>query len=589
MQNKEGGLAGTEGAWEPQRSYEEELEERCLFESLEFLYKAGLAQDSGPVGRQAHRERRLERARNLFCMKEYYQASSVLQCPGRAAEKAEYVFCDCCDAGAVFLRNYSMYILSQIKQSGEKAVVLLGNERIEAHAINKMIIPSDRLERGRRETRKGFADKGVFSDPFLMYGLFLVSSAHLSLESKETLLLAIINRAKYFWGPYQLLVECVDYRNKERVISQIKEPLMRSLFILYASAKRCIKHERLDEVVRECVTEIKKSLSGNAAPCGQELRARVLGSFYAKSLVAASLSHAKNFKAALLLFQHIHQESFYHDSFDVFSNVLYTHGDTEKLSSLLLAVYDRFYNLPLYHYVVGNLLSLKENHVASIENFQKIVHEKRRGGFDIAYTLIAQEYFHLKDTNSAIKTCNVAIKKNYNDFRAWFNIAQIYFAIEMYKYSLHFYRKCIEMSSDDGLLYEGLGLCFEKLERYGESVRCYKKGIEHGSVSCIGLLGDIYYKNGNLKYITYYEMYLDEIQRGARGKGAAPEDALDQARGADEVSYETSERFLGALEKYYNKEIEHNPLQAPLYAKKAEAYRGAVDSLQSQSSHPVLK
>ncbi|KAI5180152.1 anaphase-promoting complex subunit 8 [Nematocida sp. AWRm80] len=230
---------------------------------------------------------------------------------------------------------------------------------------------------------------------------------------------------------------------------------------------------------------------------------------YIQGMLATILGHYRKSKVSIRLFEQIIDASASKEWLDQFTNVLFCSKDIEGLSTLLLYVFDRYYNLGVYHYVAGNLLAAKGSHTESIEHFQNILNDSHPGEYDIAYAFIAQEYFYQKDTCSAIKAANLAIKKNYNDYRVWANMAQIYYSIEMYEYALHFLRKAIELSPHTGLVYESLGRCFEKLSKDNEAIRCYKKGIEKDSTESLALLGDIYYKQESQEYIQYYRQYID--------------------------------------------------------------------------------
>lgn len=571
--------------------YLEDLQGMCLFDSAEFLYRAGIVQDSrnavsglrinAPVHMKEPQQDVL-RARNLFYMREYYNAFCTLRCPqkdslheeplvseeegwlrveerrkkggcrnseactqaltsGAEMEDSASVyqtkkgvrgvpegypfrpsvtdhgsgpqleFCGCCTRDKVFIRNYCAYILWSIK--GEK----LGPLRVRG-----VVVPDrDLAQVLKRSRRMGGAeitafDSTVFDDPYLVYLLLLAKRRLLQGKLEQQLLQYVIQNVPYFWDPYKMAAEIVTLSNIEAVVQGIPCETMRNTFMLYAATKKSVVHPDT-YAVSEILLEQKAA------------------SAYVKTMAAAVYGHRRDNKKALELLEETICNTNSHDNLDLLSNTLYSLGDTEKISSLLLCVHERFYNLPIYNYVAGNLLSLKSNHMASIEQFQSILREKHKGEYDIAYVFVAQEYFHMKDTCSAIKACNLAIKKNYNDERTWSNMAQIYYSIELYEYALHFFRKCAELAPTDPNTYEGLGQCFERLNREEEAARCYRKGSAVGNLKCLALLGDLL---NRAKKKEYAKCYLEYLTRGLEG-------------GADQEGFcfETAERFIEHLEE----------------------------------------
>ncbi|KAI5132861.1 anaphase-promoting complex subunit 8 [Nematocida ausubeli] len=487
-------------------AFAKELYARCLYDPLEMLFKINLAQEIENM----HFKSRSMRAINLFAMKEYFQTYATLLCPDfkqTPIPPLEYNYCSCCPTDQVFLRNYSVYILSEIKGTKE-AGVKLGSVFYPDSVIEKTLALSGECPP---------VCKARLRDPFLLYLLMITKKAHLSPERYKKTLLYLLKRVPYFWDIYKLLAETVTISNCEEVLKSIVDPGMERLFLLYIGCKKSILHPDLKRLLAE-YSENRSAFSA-----------------YEESLLAAVLGHYKKTTQALEAIERVVDESVGWCNFDQFSNILYSLKDTERLASLLFRVFDRFGNLPVYHYVSGNLLALKGDHVGSIEEFQQILHDECLGEFDIAYIFVAQEYFHLKDTCSAIKACNLALKKNYNDYRVWLCMAQIYFSIEMHEYALHFYRKCAELSPSTCIVYEGLGQCFDKLGRVEEALRCYRKCVDQGSTQALCLLGDLFFRQGSGEFKTYYEKYLAQ--------------ALNEIDGVSEASIKTAERVIDALEE----------------------------------------
>ncbi|OAG28847.1 anaphase-promoting complex subunit 8 [Nematocida displodere] len=486
-----------------------ELYARCLFDSAEFLCKSGIVNDS--LVTVTNESLVISRARNLFYMKEYHQAYFLLEC---ARGEQRYSYCTCCSSEKVFLRNYALYILSQIKSEAVSNFSVEGSQ-VTDKALDEGIRHSLRMQ-GKK---KSFFDSPVFDDGYLVFLLFLSKREHLSSATLKKLLLYTVKKLPYFWEVCRMLSEIVTASNLEEVSGQVPDKPMRILFILYVGSKRSILHPSLKKLVKaEAFTD------------------PVMTTDYAQSMIAGLASHYNYHEQAISIFEQIVAKGQIRDNLDLFTNVLFSTGEVEKLAALLLVVYTRYYNLPLYHYVSGNLLSLKANHISSIEQFQQILREDRPGEFDIAYVFVAQEYLRLKDTCSAIKACNVAIKKNYNDHRVWSNMAQIYYSIEMFEYALHFFRKSAELAPANFRIYEGLGQCFDKLKKSAEAARCYKKGAKEGNIRCISLLGDLLHRLKDPECTVFYKKYL-EI-------GLAQKSAETKAS----FCFETAERFLELLE-----------------------------------------
>ncbi|KAI5184163.1 anaphase-promoting complex subunit 8 [Nematocida sp. AWRm78] len=489
-------------------SFTKELFIRCLYDPLEFLFKINIAVESAytiPPGK-------MSRAVNLFAMKEYYQVYSILRCTECTSMKIEYNYCTCCTGAQVFLRNYSVYILTSIKNTREPGFKI---DRIyyEDDKIDKLL---DRVELSNEGV---IISNELFTDPFLIYLLILTKKKYISSDKYKKVLCVLLKVMPYFWDIYKLLGDSVTVTDCDSVLKNISDPTMERVFILYIGCRKSILIPRLKRIMEEYEKNPEEF------------------SIYEESLLVAVFGHYKKTKKSLEVMEKVVDSSVGWYNFDQFSNILYSLKDTEKLSSLVFTVFDRFGNLPIYNYVSGNLLALKSDHVGSIEEFQKILQDEFIGEFDIAYIFVAQEYFHLKDTCSAIKACNLAIKKNYNDYRVWLSMAQIYFSIEMHEYSLHFYRKCAELSPSISAVYEGLGQCFDKLGREEEAIRCYKKCADQGSVKALCLLGDLFFRQNNNQFITYYKEYLSHA--------LVPENDPEHA---PEGSVKTIERVIEVLE-----------------------------------------
>lgn len=486
--------------------FTQELFMRCLYDPLEFLFKINIAEDFN----YAAASYKLGRAMNLFAMREYYQAYAVLQCGEDG--KMEYNYCMCCTSERIFLRNYSLYILSCLKNVKEPGF-FIGPIKHSDEAVNKLLQGVNTFSDISRLT-----NSSVFDDPFLAYLLLISKKDYISAELYRKILLILIEILPYFWDLYKLLAETITLSESDEILKKIKDPVMKKVFILYIGSKKSILHRDLKAILAEYEEN----------PHGITV--------YEESLIVSVLGHYKKNTKALEVMEKVIERTHDWSNFDQLSNILYSLKDAERLSSLLFKVFEYFGNLPIYNYVSGNLLALKSDHVGSIEEFQKIVHDDHTGEFDIAYIFIAQEYFHLKDTCSAIKACNLAIKKNYNDYRVWLSMAQIYFSIEMHEYALHFYRKCAELSPGTSAVYEGLGQCFDKLGREEESIRCYKKCIDQGSMKALCLLGDLLYRQNNPDFQNYYKEYLRV--------SFSVESSVDNL----EVNMKTAERLIESLE-----------------------------------------
>ncbi|KAH9385187.1 anaphase-promoting complex subunit 8 [Nematocida major] len=492
---------------EGMRAFMKELHLRCLYDPLEFLFKINIAEEfphSAPSNYMG-------RAMNLFSMREYYQVYCILKCDSNQA-KMSYNFCICCSKERIFLRNYAIYILSTIKGVKEPGIVM-GAVKYEDESINKIL--------GKMQSGKdSFMATGSFAleDPFLLYLLLVAKRECISIGNLKKGLFMLIGALPYFWDGYRLIADLITVSDCAEVLDAISDPVMRRVFGLYIGSRKCILHKELKAFMESYESE------------GADL------SLYEQSLMASVLGHYKKNTRAIEVLEGVVEKSQDWSGFDQFSNILYSLKDSERLGSLLFKVFEQFGNLPIYNYVAGNMLALKADHVGSIEEFQKIIHDDCLGEFDIAYIFVAQEYFHLKDTCSAIKACNLAIKKNYNDHRVWMSMAQIYFSIEMHEYALHFYRKCAELSPDTPAVYEGLGLCFDKLTRWDEAARCYKRCIEQGSTKALCLLGDLFFQQNDPRYQEYYKEYLM--------LSFSLKDPID----APDVNMKTAERMIECLE-----------------------------------------
>ncbi|KAI5173188.1 anaphase-promoting complex subunit 8 [Nematocida sp. LUAm3] len=486
-----------------------ELLSRGLFDSVEFLFKSGLVSEEDSLCRNNGSLKHI-RAINLFQMQEYYQVFKILSCEKDASE---YVYCKCCSKEAVFLRNYSSYLLSTIKQESVPDV-LIEKRKIKNIEIDKEVSMSQRIGKGKQS----HIDNDIFNDPYLLFLFLLTKKEHLTGKNVQRILLYLVRELPYFWEIYKMLFEICTLSNIEDVLEAIPSPSISALFLLCVGAKKHILHPLLRNLIDGKHPEI-------------------FSTDFSQSMLASVYGHYKRYKEAMEIFDRLIMQASTRENIDQYTNILYSLKDADRLSSLLFIVYDRYYNLPIYSYVAGNLLSLKGNHIESIEQFQKILHDAHPGEFDIAYVFVAQEYFHLKDTCSSIKACNIAIKKNYNDYRVWHSMSQIYFAIEMFEYALHFFRMCVERDPENPEIYDGLGQCFEKLEKDNEAIKCYKKGMAYGSTKSLSLLGSLYHKQNNMEFQNCYKEYITTCFN-------LPKEKLER----DPMYLENIEMYMCALE-----------------------------------------
>ncbi|KAI5190901.1 anaphase-promoting complex subunit 8 [Nematocida sp. AWRm77] len=499
------------------QKYLQDMQERGLFDSAEFLFKSGVISQNTVV--ISERKAALSRALNLLCMREYYQVSQLLSscpCALKAPENA-YVYCSCCLDKENFLRNYARYLLAAIKQE-PLSDVIIGSERVSSSQVNEAIRSSLRM----KGCRKTVFDSEVFDDPYLVYMLVMSKREELHPRVLQKTLLYIISQVPYFWEPYRILSEICVPSSIDVCVKEVPELDMKDLFKLYIGSKKSVMFPEF----RKLFTEPYKALHCQKTP-------------FADSMIASVLAHYKQFKQAGEMFEVIVSESFGRDNLEQYANTLYSVRNIEKLSSLLVTVYDRYYNLPLYHYVAGNLLSITGRHTESIEEYQKLLRETHPGEFDIAYVFVAQEFYLLKDMCSAIKACNLAIKKNYNDYRVWSNMAQIYFTIDMCEYALHFFRKSVEISPDTPGVYESLGMCFEKLAKHDNAIKCYEKGYRKGSIKSLSLLGNLLHYLKTPEYRKHLEEYLKLCLFGV----PAHKWFID----ANEISLEEAEKYIEVL------------------------------------------
>jgi len=93
------------------------------------------------------------------------------------------------------------------------------------------------------------------------------------------------------------------------------------------------------------------------------------------------------------------------------------------------------------------------------------------------------------------------------------NLASLYIEQEEYKKAIELFKKILKINQEYYRAYLGLGLCFDKLEKYSQAVRFYKKYIakkphSQTAKSLVGRMCEIYKNRGkvdnkNLKVISF--------------------------------------------------------------------------------------
>ena len=101
----------------------------------------------------------------------------------------------------------------------------------------------------------------------------------------------------------------------------------------------------------------------------------------------------------------------------------------------------------------------------------------------------------------AILVYNTIIEKYPNYIPALYSLAGLYIEQEKYTEAINLFKRILKINNQYHRAYLGLGLCFDRIEKYSHAVRYYKKYISYkpNSDTAKSLVGRIYeiYKNKN--------------------------------------------------------------------------------------------
>jgi len=162
-----------------------------------------------------------------------------------------------------------------------------------------------------------------------------------------------------------------------------------------------------------------------------------------------------------------------------------------------------YYELGLNYLLVGN----NENASKNFKRTIKLSPEDKNAQVKLALT-----HELSGEDDMAILVYNTIIEKYPNYIPALYSLANLYIEREDFKKAIQLFREILKINNEYHRAYLGIGLCFDKLGKYIQATRYYKKYIclkphSHTAKSIVGRIYEIHKNNSkdkthNLKVIN---------------------------------------------------------------------------------------
>jgi tetratricopeptide (TPR) repeat protein len=152
------------------------------------------------------------------------------------------------------------------------------------------------------------------------------------------------------------------------------------------------------------------------------------------------------------------------------------------------------------YYELGLNYLLNGNNEHAQKNFRRTI--KLRPDDKNAQVKLALTHELSGEEDMAIMVYSTIIEKNPNYIPAIYSLANLYIEKEMYKEAIVKFKEILKINQDYHRAYLGLGLCFDKLNKYVYATRYYKKYIalkpnSQTAKSLVGRIYEIYKKSKN--------------------------------------------------------------------------------------------
>lgn len=197
---------------------------------------------------------------------------------------------------------------------------------------------------------------------------------------------------------------------------------------------------------------------------------------------------------------------------DFFSHILYIKGETRGLCLLAYHMLERDSFSVEGLVCLGNYHSLKKEWETALKWFKMALSFRP----DMIYlnNLIGHEYLDNNQAETAIKYFKLC-----RDYRALFGIGQAYLKLGMNHIAVEMFRRSLDMNSKNVYGWHYLGDTLRKMNRYNESINCFKEIYRLKDPLGYLLVGEVFKEQKMYeKAVRYFEKYLKHKEDPKIGK-----------------------------------------------------------------------
>jgi len=412
----------------------------------------------------------------LIRNREFYRAYVHLLCPSSRKHIGSVVFCHCCSASAVFVRNQALLSAS----SGQLSIIELPGLRV---------------------------------DPFLLY----IKACVLR---DQAIALSVIEQLPLFWEAYLLLIE----------LSSSFIPVDGPLSVYYYAYLKI--HRDID-----CMNNINGGVNNNRSGmnnrsgsmnnrsdcininsgiCINENTTTSINNHRTShtnldlNTLAALQYCSGDANLALSSFKKLDLTSYFDPSFFEFYAIL-LYNTNDPSFPLLCESMCCFHRTRYETFVVLGLHKLLLSRHEEARDLLKRAY-KSHPTPDIA-CLLAYAYFRLQDYESATSTYQLAAT---GSFRSLYSVAQGFFSMGRHSLCLLYCRSALELR-EDGTIYKLMGRASQGLENAEGAVGYFEKARELGEHDSLLYLAEVYKgRNEREKVLELYEEYVKTGEKNVK-------------------------------------------------------------------------